>query len=237
MTPDLTFVIPVFNEGRNLPRLWQELSTQVRLNFEAVIIYDFEEDDTVPVARGIAASGDSRLRLVKNRSQGVANALKTGFAAVTDNPIMVLMADLSDDLSILPQMLALHRQGYDVVAASRYMPGGRIENGPVIKQGLSRMAGLSLHYLRGIPTTDASNAFKLYSPAVFRTISLESEDGFEINVEITVKAWLHGFRFAEVPSVWRERTEGKSKFKLLKWLPKYLRWYVYAFRYAPVTEA
>jgi hypothetical protein len=117
-----------------------------------------------------------------------------------------------------------------VVVGSRYMKGGRIVNGPVVKQGLSRMAGVSLCWLRGIPTHDATNAFKIYDSDMLRQFILESQHGFELNLEITVKAFLAGYRIVEIPSEWRDRTQGKSKFKLWAWMPHYLRWYFYAFR-------
>jgi len=140
------------------------------------------------------------------------------------------MADFSDDLSQVGRMLELYRQAYHVVVGSRYMKGGRIVNGPVLQQGLSRMAGVSLCWLRGIPTHDATNAFKIYDAAMLKQISIESQHGFELNLEITVKAFLAGYRIAEIPSVWQDRTQGKSRFKLWSWLPHYLRWYFYAFR-------
>jgi dolichol-phosphate mannosyltransferase len=60
--------------------------------------------------------------------------------------------------------------------------------------------------------------------------ALKSQRGFELNLEITVKAFLAGYPITEIPSVWRDRTQGKSKFKLWAWLPHYLRWYFYAFQ-------
>ena len=61
-------------------------------------------------------------------------------------------------------------------------------------------------------------------------ITIESEAGFEINLEITVKAFLKGYRITEVPSTWRNRVQGKSRFNIWGWLPRYLKWYFYAFQ-------
>ena len=89
------------------------------------------------------------------------------------------------------------------------------------------MAGLSLNLLTRIPTHDISNSFKLYSRNVLSTTEIKSTGGFEIGMEIVVKSYLKGFKIAEVPTVWKDRVEGKSNFKLMKWLPKYLYWYFY----------
>jgi len=121
-------------------------------------------------------------------------------------------------------------QGYDLVCGSRYMKGGRLIGGPFFKQALSRFSGLSLHYLRGIPTHDATNSFKLYDAVMVRTLTVESVAGFELGLELTAKAFLNGYRIAEIPSTWRDRTEGSSRFRIFQWLPHYLKWYFYAFQ-------
>lgn len=227
----LSIVIPVYNEGASFERLWLQLTSHVRSAFRAFVVYDFDEDNTVPAIQAIIVRGENRLQLVKNEvGRGVVGALLTGFGKVDRGPVLVVMADLSDDLAQVDKMLELYRQGFDLVAGSRYMKGGRIVNGPVFKQGLSRLAGLTLCWFRGIPTHDATNAFKMFDSRMLKQIPIESRRGFELNLEITVKAFLAGYRIAEVPSTWNDRTEGQSKFKLWKWLPHYLKWYFYAFR-------
>jgi len=235
-TGELTIIIPVYNEGAGFEDLWSEVNTHLQCPFRALVVYDFDEDNTLPVVRAVVARGEKRLFLVKNDvRRGVVGALMTGFRQVESGPLLVVMADLSDDLAQVDRMLELYLQGYDVVAGSRYMKGGRIVNGPVVKQALSRIAGVSLCWLRRIPTHDATNAFKMYDSSMLKRFTLESQGGFELNLEITVKAFLAGYRIIEIPSVWHDRTQGKSKFKLWSWLPHYLRWYFYAFR--PRTKA
>lgn len=227
----LTIVIPVYNEGINFPRLWDTLTRSIRSDFLAIVVYDFDGDDTLPVARKLIDDGDCRLRLAKNAfGRGVVGAIRTGFSYVTQGPVLVVMADLSDDLAVVDQMLELYRRGYDLVAGSRYMPGGQVNGGPLVKKALSRLAGVSLHFLRGLPTHDATNAFKIYDASMLRRIKIESRKGFEMNLELTVKAFLDGYRIAELPSVWNDRTEGKSRFRMWNWLLHYLRWYMLAFR-------
>jgi dolichol-phosphate mannosyltransferase len=230
MSP-LSIIIPVYNEGANFRNLWREISQSIQTNFFAYAVYDFDEDDTFPVVNAVIACGETRLRAVKNRrGQGVVAAIMTGFDVAADGPVLVVMADLSDDLSQVDRMLSLYEQGYHVVVGSRYMRGGKLIGGPAFKQALSRLAGKSLFWLRGLPTHDATNAFKIYDRAMVRSFAVESHGGFELNLELTVKAFLGGYRIAEVPTTWRDRTSGQSRFRLWKWLPLYLRWYLYAFR-------
>jgi dolichol-phosphate mannosyltransferase len=231
MLAELTIVIPVYNEGANFPKLWESLSSAICSSFRALVVYDFEQDNTVPVVQHILSKGEQRLELVKNAyGRGVVGAIRTGFNQVKSGPVLVVMADLCDDVGQIDGMLDLYRRGYHIVAGSRYIKNGGIVDGPPLKQTLSRIGGLTLHWLRGIPTHDATNAFKIYDAAMLQALDLRSTGGFSINLEITVKAFLAGYRITEVPTVWRERTAGKSNFKLWSWLPQYLRWYLYAFR-------
>jgi dolichol-phosphate mannosyltransferase len=80
---------------------------------------------------------------------------------------------------------------------------------------------------------DATNSFRLYSRDLVRSVTIESNGGFELGIELTVKAYLQGRRLAEVPTTWQERTAGTSKFNLRKWLPSYMRWYFYVLLRAP----
>lgn len=230
-TGDLTIIIPVYNEGENFLALWSELSSKISSPFRSFVVYDFDEDNTVPVVQKVIEAGETRLNLLKNNiKRGVVGAIRTGFSQAKDGPCLVVMADLSDDFSQVDAMLDLYRKGFHLVSGSRYMPGGRIIGAPLVKQLMSRFAGLSLRWLRGIPTHDATNAFKLYHPDLLKSIVIESQSGFEISLEITVKAFLSGFKIAELPTTWRDRIHGESKFRIWAWLPNYLRWYFYAYQ-------
>jgi dolichol-phosphate mannosyltransferase len=229
--PPLTVVIPVYNEGANFKALWGEISSSIHTPFSAIVVYDFDADNTVPVVQEFIAAGETRLSLLRNKyGRGVTNAIKTGLEAVPSGPILVTMADLSDEMSAVDKMYQLYLQGYDLVCGSRYMPGGQLIGGPFVKQLMSRMSGLTLHWFRGIPTHDATNSFKLYDAEMVHHLKVESVAGFELGLELTVKAFLNGYRIAELPSTWRDRTEGESRFRVMQWLPHYLKWYFYAFR-------
>jgi dolichol-phosphate mannosyltransferase len=229
----LTVVVPVYFEqeliGETLDALHRELTTP----FRAVVVYDVEEDPTVAVVRDGAARWPHAILLKNNVRRGVLGALRTGFDAADTEYVAVFMADLSDDPRILDVMVRKADEGYDVVSASRYMPGGSKEGGPWFKTMLSRGAGQSLHLLTGVPTHDATNAFRLYKTDFVRSVNIESDGGFEVTMELTVKAYLEGRPVAEVPATWRDRTAGVSKFNFRKWLPKYLRWYFYCLVRSP----
>ena len=229
MGPRLSVVCPVYNEGENIAALVGRLEREVDLDLELIVVYDEDEDDTLPALAMLEPRFP--VRAVKNRlGRGALNAIKTGFAEARSEATLVVMADLSDDLSAVGRMYELLVRGADVVCGSRYMPGGRQIGGPLLKGLLSRAAGISLHYLAGVPTRDVTNSFKMYRTEFLRGLRFESSGGFEIGMEAVVKAYVAGRRIAEVPSTWTDRVAGASRFRLWRWLPRYLRWYLYAFR-------
>ncbi len=228
---DLSVVMPVYNEGEGVAATLRELVAVLPPAHEVLVVHDFDEDTTVPVVGRLSAELPT-VRLVRNRiGRGVLNALKAGIAASGGRRILVTMADGSDDYgSVGPMLDRASATCAAVVAASRYMRGGRQEGGPRLKRLMSRTAGLTLHWFAGVPTHDATNNFKLYDREFLESTSIESEAGFELALELTVKATLAGRGVAEVPTIWRDRTAGTSNFRLRRWLPHYLRWYVRAFR-------
>jgi dolichol-phosphate mannosyltransferase len=131
---------------------------------------------------------------------------------------------------VVDRMYNSMKDGYDLVCGSRYVQGGKQIGGPFIKKSISRMAGLSLHYLSGVPTHGITNSFKLYSKAMIDTMNIESDGGFEIGMEITVKAYFSGFRVTEMPCTWTDRDAVESRFMIAKWAPKYLKWYFLAIK-------
>ena len=80
-----------------------------------------------------------------------------------------------------------------------------------------------------VPTHDASNGFRMFSRRVVDEIAVESDSGFCYSIELLVKCHRLGWRIGEVPAQWFERKHGTSRFRVLNWLPAYLRWYRYAF--------
>src|SRR5206468_595239 len=92
---------------------------------------------------------------------------------------------------------------------------------------------ISLHWLAGWPVHDATNAFRAYRREVLLEHPIESRGGFAYSLEITAKALAAGRRITEVPSTWRDRSAGQSRFRLGAWLPHYLRWYFYALSHRP----
>lgn len=223
--PELSIVVPVFKEGEAVVPVLRALAAGVRTTHEILVVYDFDEDPTVPVIERLHAELPAVRGLRNDLGRGVLNAMRAGIAASSGDYVLISMADGSDEPHVVDAMVALARDGADVVSASRYMRGGRQIGGPRLKRLMSRAAGLTLHWFGGVATHDPTNNFKLYARRFLDATPIESAAGFELALELTVKATLARRRVAEVPTTWRDRTEGQSNFKLRKWLPHYLHWY------------
>lgn len=224
----ISLVVPVYNEAENITLFLRDVEGAVSELHEVLIVYDFPEDNTLAAIEAMTPPCP-HVRLVHNTlGRGVLNAIKAGFQAGKGDVFIVMMADRSDDPHAAEAMARLVREGADVVAGSRYVRGGRQEGGPLLKRTLSRLAGMSLHYLAGLPIHDATNNFRAYSRRVIEEVPIEGEASFAIALELTLKAHWRGWRLAEVPTTWRDRTAGQSRFRLWAWLPHYLRWYLRA---------
>jgi hypothetical protein len=139
------------------------------------------------------------------------------------------MADGCDDPQQIDDLVRLVERGVVVAAASRYSRGGQQVGGPFLKSLLSRTAGLSLWILARVGTRDATNSFKAYDTAFVREVGIASNAGFEIGIELVAKARRARLPVAELPTIWLERLQGVSNFKLAGWLPRYLHWWFFAF--------
>lgn len=230
MASQLDIVIPVYNEGENIVAVLRGLSQNVKTPTRVLICYDRPDDDTLPAVRANPSAYQGLpVEFVRNPSRGAHAAIMAGFAASTAPLVVVYPAD--DDLNpgILDKMVELARQGCDVVCASRFIPGGTMQGCPWLKATLVRSAAFTLHHFARLPTHDPTSGFRLFSRRVIENLQVESAQGFTYSIELLVKAHRLGWRIGEVPALWFERKHGTSRFRVLKWLPAYLRWYAYAF--------
>ena len=219
--------MPVYNEGTVIAKIVERVERAVTDVYELLVVYDMDSDTTLTPVKKIQKKYSS-VKLIKNiYGGGALNALKTGLSKAKGQAVCIMMADLTDDPKVLNEMIKKYDKGYDVIAASRYMKRGHQIGGPIIKQILTRAAGLSLHYLVGLPVHYATNSFRLYSKKFLNNVKIESDGGFELATELTVKAHFSGYKVTEVPTNWTYLAK-ESRFNMKKWLPKYLKWYLWA---------
>ena len=223
----VSIVIPAYNESSDIVPVLDRLMESVTMPHEVLVVVDSPEDTTIaPVEQ----YGHQTVRILLNEyGRGPAHAIRYGIHAAKAPVVVVTMADGCDDPRQVDELTRLVERGVVVAAASRYMPGGQQVGGPAFKRMLSRNAGRSLYRFARIGTRDATNSFKAYSRDFVEQVGIDSRDGFEIGLELTAKARRMRLPVAEIPTIWLDRPAGVSNFRLTKWIPKYLRWYRFAF--------
>ncbi|MEO1076168.1 MAG: glycosyltransferase, partial [Bacteroidota bacterium] len=122
-------------------------------------------------------------------------------------------ADFSHNPDDLPKLVAAIQDGADVAIGSRYVGGVRIMNWPLSRLVLSYGAGVYTRAITGLPVLDVTAGFKCFHRRVLEAIDLDrvKSNGYSFQIELTYRAWRQGFKIAEVPIVFTERTEGQSK--------------------------
>jgi dolichol-phosphate mannosyltransferase len=229
VSPRVSIVLPVYDEGEDIVPILDRIFEGVTLPCEVLGVYDTEDDTTAPVLDAYADKDPRVIPTLNTYGRGPANAIRFGIDRARAPCVVVTMADGSDDPRQIDDLARLVERGVVVAAASRYAPGGQQVGGPPLKGFLSRLAGLTLHWLCRLGTRDATNSFKAYRTAFVRQVGIDSRGGFEIGLELTAKARRLRLPIAEIPTIWLERQVGLSNFKLAKWIPHYLYWYRFAF--------
>ena len=225
----LSVVVPVYNEGEDIDGFLDRLFDGITLPCEVLAVYDSPDDTTVPFLEKWARDDPRLIPTHNTYGRGAALALRYGIDHAQAEIIVVTMADGSDDPQQIEALAHLVERGVVVAAASRYAKGGQQVGGPWVKRIMSRGAGLSLFWFARVGTRDATNSFKAYDRDFVRRVGIESDTGFELGLEMVAKARRHRMPVAELPTIWLDRTVGQSNFQVWSWLPRYLRWYRYAF--------
>lgn len=227
----LDIILPTYHEENNIEEVVGHIKKNVKTPHVITVVIQEKDDPTLKVLNKLKGSMTNLRIIFTKDGKGLLKALKAGFENSQSPIIAVTMADLSDDSTDIDKMVEKIDEGYDLVCGSRYMKGGKHLGGPKIKGLLSYTACKSLKILTGVPTNDATNAFKCFRRSVLDKINLESMEGFELPLELTVKAFAKGLKIGELPTIWRDRESGFSKFDIGGNMKYYMRWYLWGLWY------
>ena len=222
----LEIIIPIYNEGSKVLELMELFKKKIKINFKILFCYDDASDNIFDYEDELKKF-DFDIEFIKNPSQGPCSAIKEGFSVGVSDCVIVYPCDDFINVELINKMHHLFLTGKDIVAASRFMKGGSMKGCPLIKSILVRSASFTLYHLSSIPIKDASNGFRLFSRKLLNEVNVESKVGFAYSLELLVKCNRLNYAISEIPAQWEERSEGSSRFKVFKWLPQYLRWYIY----------
>jgi dolichol-phosphate mannosyltransferase len=227
-------IVPTYNERENIAKLIEAVLCQDE-RLEVLVVDDGSPDGTGEIVDAIAARSPRVHALHRPKKMGLGTAYLAGFkwALARDYDYMFEMdADFSHDPAHLPQFLEAI-QTADVVLGSRYRDGKvTVVNWPMTRLLLSYFANIYARLVTGLQLADSTGGFKCFRRSVLEAIDLDAvrSNGYAFQIEMSFRAWKKGFRIAEIPIVFVDRTEGESKMsrKIVReaiWMVWRLRWW------------
>lgn len=230
-------IVPTYNESDNITRIVpQILSQDPRL--EVLVVDDNSPDGTGTMADEMAAENTRVHVLHRPNKEGLGRAYLAGFAWALERPfdfIFEMDADFSHDPAHLPEFLAAVKNA-DLVLGSRYRDGKvTVVNWPMTRLMLSYAANIYARFVTGMHLGDATGGFKCFRRQVLEAIPLNDvrSNGYAFQIEMSFRAWKRGFRIAEIPIVFHDRTEGESK--MSKGIVREAVWMVWRLRWWGIT--
>lgn len=217
----ISIVVPAHNEEANIENLISKLVPTLECHketedYELVIVNDNSKDRTPSIIDSLAKK-NLRIKAVhRKNTPGFGNAIKSGFKQASGDIIIPVMGDLSDSPEDIPRLVQKIEEGYDIAYGSRFVEGGSLNGYPGVKLIANRAFNNLVRFSFGIPNKDVTNAFKAYRREVIEAIGIENikANGFDLTVEVPLKAHILGFKSAEVPVSWNGRKRGEAKLKL-----------------------
>lgn len=222
-------IIPVYNEEEVVGKTLSKVVSAVKPPCRVIVVDDGSTDKTADIIKEFQKDIPDIFFLLRQDHKGFAKAVKSALCCVPAEEFFVtVMADGCDQIDIIEDMRGIMAKGQaDVVCACRYMPGAKRIGGSLLKAIGSRLVNMFFfNYTRG-SCRDATNSFKMFKKGVLSGLALDAA-GFDISLEMILRAYSRGGRIIDVPTVWVERSEGVSKFRIFGDGYKYLRWMVLA---------
>lgn len=213
----LSIVIPARNEAGNIGSSIDKLRdclAEAEIPYEIVVVDD-GSSDTTPDEVHKRAAIDDKVRLVYNPPpHGFGRAVRRGLDHYSGDAVIIFMADGSDAPEDIIKFYYILREKADCAFGSRWIKGGYVENYPLLKRVINRLANTFIRLLFGIKYNDVTNAFKGYRRYVIDGCRPLISPHFNLTVEIPLKAMVRGYSYEVIPNTWRNRKFGKSSLKL-----------------------
>ena len=223
----ISIVIPVYNEGENILSTLKEISKITQFaEITILICYDFDDDNTLPSINRSKFKNILNIIYVKNtRGSGPHAAVMAGVNYRKQfDYVITLPADDDYNVKNFPKIFEILKvESPEIICMSRFIPGGSMENGPLIKTIIMRVVNLYFRYIANLPTSDATNGFRIFSKKIVNNINIKTKKGFTYSLEYLIKGHKKGYKISEFPALWKERKKGQSRFKIGSWAMEYLK--------------
>ena len=204
---DISIVVPLFNESRNLPPLLEALDkalTALEKTYEVILVNDGSSDAT---AEHLDAIADERVRVVHfRRNFGQTAALMAGFNIARGSVIVAMDGDMQNDPADIAKLLLKLDEGYDVVSGWR----ANRQDAALRRNFPSKVANWLISTLSGVRLHDYGCTLKAYRREALRDVKLYGE----MHRFIPIYAAWNGGRVTEIPVTHHPRLHGKSNYGL-----------------------
>ena len=229
------FLVPVFNESKNLAELANNLlSTLPDQEKFFVFVDDKSTDNTVETIHSLFPKSNLKV-IEKAENAGPGDSFNKGFKWVIEHStndedkVVTVEGDNTSDISILPVMLANANMGFGLVLASVYAQGGGFDQTSAFRKIISFIANMTFRALFNLKVLTMSSFYRVYSVGLLKRIAakfgdLINEKGFICMLEILLKAIKCNPKIIEVPMILHSKKRvGKSKMKIFKTTLSYLK--------------
>lgn len=222
----VSIVIPTYNESDAITNTINSyLNLQLPYPLEIIVVDDNSPDGTSGIVSGLSSVDDRIKLLLRKNASGFGSALIDGTKAASGDYVVWTMADGCDDTNAVPHMIEKLDNGFDLVIASRNADGGSRGDQSLLKSLCSKSFSNVSRLIFGLAISDCTNAFRAFKKEIITSVNIKAND-FSVSPELSIKASKAGFKLAEVPVSYKERSGGQTKFKIRKMGKVYSRLFI-----------
>jgi len=210
-------VIPTYNEIENIERIIRAVFA-LQKNFHILVVDDNSPDKTFEIVKKLQVEFPSSLFLeVRTGKAGLGTAYVHGFKWALQRDYQFIF-EMDADFSHNPiDLERLHdscvRDGAEMAIGSRYIRGVNVVNWPLSRVLLSYFASVYVNLITGMKIHDSTAGFICYQRKVLESINLDKIEfvGYAFQIEMKYRTFCRGFKIIEIPIIFTDRTQGKSK--------------------------
>lgn len=210
-------IIPTYNEAENILEIIDAVML-LEINFDLLIIDDGSPDGTADLVKNAQLNHPDRIFIIeREKKMGLGTAYIKGFEYSLDHDYdytFEMDADFSHNPKDLIKLYNACAEGdYDMAIGSRYIKGVNVVNWPMGRVLMSYLASMYVRLITGLPIMDTTAGFKCYHKSILQSLEPDRINfiGYAFQIEMKFNAWKRGFRIAEVPIIFTDRTRGVSK--------------------------
>ena len=212
----VVIVIPTYNEVENIQSIIEAVLA-LPISADILVVDDNSPDGTAALVQGLISRYAQVNITIRNKKEGLGPAYVHGFKWALDkgySHVFEMDADFSHPPEALVPMLEILKQNKaDLVVGSRYKKGIRVRQWPLLRIVISVGASIYVRVITGLPVTDPTAGYVGYQSDALRALDLEDIrfKGYAFQIALKFRAWKKGFRIAEFPIIFTDRTKGDSK--------------------------